>query len=239
LCPTFYCLSRYTNGMKKILIIDDDAQLAKHLKMYFERYDLALESAEHPDDGIKMIDTLKPDLVLLDVMLPDRDGFAVCREIRQKSTIPVIMLTARGDVMDRVVGLELGADDYVPKPFEPRELVARVQNILKRVQGTEQAGEVISYGPLSVDTHQRTASLNNEALQLTTMEYQLLQLFVQSPGKNFSRDEILNQLRGIEAELFTRSVDISVSRLRKKLQPLDYIKTVWGAGYCFIAPREG
>ena len=140
--------------------------------------------------------------------------------------------------MDRVVGLELGADDYVPKPFEPRELVARIQNIFKRVNGVAQTGEVINYGTLSVDTHQRTASLNNEPLQLTTMEYQLLQLFVQSPGKNFSRDEILNQLRGIEAELYTRSVDILVSRLRKKMQPLDYIKTVWGAGYCFIAPRE-
>jgi len=224
--------------MKTVLIIDDDAQLAQHLKTYFERYDLALISAEHPDEGLKMLDALHPDLILLDVMLPDRDGFEVCREIRQRGTIPVIMLTSRGDVMDRVVGLELGADDYVPKPFEPRELVARIQNIFKRVNGVAQTGEVINYGTLSVDTHQRTASLNNEPLQLTTMEYQLLQLFVQSPGKNFSRDEILNQLRGIEAELYTRSVDILVSRLRKKMQPLDYIKTVWGAGYCFIAPRE-
>lgn len=224
--------------MKKILIIDDDAQLAKHLKTYFQRYDLALESAVHPDEGIKMLDELAPDLILLDVMLPDRDGFAVCREIRQQSMIPVIMLTARGDVTDRVVGLELGADDYVAKPFEPRELVARVYSILKRVSGGTQSGEVINYGVFSVDTHQRTASLNEEQLQLTTMEYQLLQLFVRAPGKNFSRDEILNQLRGIEAELFTRSVDILISRLRKKLQPIDCIKTVWGAGYCFIEPRE-
>jgi two-component system, OmpR family, response regulator len=224
--------------MKKVLIIDDDAQLAKHLKTYFQRYDLSLESAVHPDEGIRMLGALEPDLVLLDVMLPDRDGFAVCREIRQKSMVPIIMLTARGDVTDRVVGLELGADDYVPKPFEPRELVARVYSILKRLGGNAQSGEVISYGALSVDTHQRTASLNEEQLQLTTMEYQLLQLFVRAPGKNFSRDEILNQLRGIKAELFTRSVDILISRLRKKLQPIDYIKTVWGAGYCFIEPRQ-
>jgi DNA-binding response OmpR family regulator len=224
--------------MRKVLIIDDDAQLAKHLKAYFRRYDLALESAVHPDEGIKMFEALEPDLVLLDVMLPDRDGFAVCREIRQKSMIPVIMLTARGEVTDRVVGLELGADDYVAKPFEPRELVARVYSILKRVSGNTQLGEVINCGALSVDAHQRIASINEEQLKLTTMEYKLLELFMRAPGKNFSRDEILNHLRGIEGELFTRSVDILISRLRKKLQPTDYIKTVWGAGYCFIKPRE-
>ena len=224
--------------MRKVLIIDDDAQLAKHLKAYFRRYDLALESAVHPDEGIKMFEALEPDLVLLDVMLPDRDGFAVCREIRQKSMIPVIMLTARGEVTDRVVGLELGADDYVAKPFEPRELVARVYSILKRVSGNTQLGEVINCGALSVDAHQRIASINEEQLKLTTMEYKLLELFMRAPGKNFSRDEILNHLRGIEGELFTRSVDILISRLRKKLQPTDYIKTVWGAGYCFIEPRE-
>ena len=224
--------------MQKVLIIDDDAQLAKHLKAYFQRYDLALESAVHPDEGIKMLKALEPDLVLLDVMLPDRDGFAVCREIRQKSMIPVIMLTARGEVTDRVVGLELGADDYVAKPFEPRELVARVYSILKRVSGNTQLGEVINCGVLRVDAHQRIASINEEQLKLTTMEYKLLELFMRAPGKNFSRDEILNHLRGIEGELFTRSVDILISRLRKKLQPTDYIKTVWGAGYCFIEPRE-
>jgi len=224
--------------MRKVLIIDDDAQLAKHLKAYFRRYDLALESAVHPDEGIKMFEALEPDLVLLDVMLPDRDGFAVCREIRQKSMIPVIMLTARGEVTDRVVGLELGADDYVAKPFEPRELVARVYSILKRVSGNTQLGEVINCGALSVDAHQRIASINEEQLKLTTMEYKLLELFMRAPGKNFSRDEILNHLRGIESELFTRSVDILISQLRKKLQPTDYIKTVWGAGYCFIKPRE-
>ena len=225
--------------MKKILIIDDDAQLAQHLKAYFERYDLQLESAVHPDAGLEMVNSVKPDLVLLDVMLPDKDGFEVCLELRKTNDVPVIMLTARGEVMDRVVGLELGADDYVPKPFEPRELVARIQNILKRVQGgSRPAEEVLSFGPLSLDTHQRTAAVGGEPLSLTTMEYQLLELFALSPGKNFSRDEILNQLRGIEAELFTRSVDILVSRLRKKIAPLEYIKTVWGAGYCFIEPRK-
>jgi two-component system OmpR family response regulator len=223
--------------MHKIFLIDDDAQLAEHLRTYFKRYDLDLSSEVHPQRGLEKLGSLSPDLVLLDVMLPDMDGFEVCRRIRQTSNVPIVMLTARGDVMDRVVGLELGADDYLPKPFEPRELVARVQNILKRATTTTPSSSEYVFGDLHLDQAIRVVTIEGEEIELTTMEYQLLELFVTSPGKNFTRDEILNKLKGIEADLLTRSVDILVSRLRKKLHPLDYIKTVWGAGYSFIGPK--
>lgn len=224
--------------MPKIFLIDDDAQLADHLRTYFKRYDLDLESEIHPGVGLERLDSVAPDLVLLDVMLPDMDGFEVCRRIRQTSDVPIVMLTARGDVMDRVVGLELGADDYLPKPFEPRELVARVQNILKRATTAAPSSSEYVFGDLHLDQATRQVTIAGNEIELTTMEYQLLELFVTSPGKNFTRDEILNKLKGIEADLLTRSVDILVSRLRKKLHPLDYIKTVWGAGYSFIGPKS-
>jgi OmpR family response regulator RpaB len=171
-------------------------------------------------------------------MLPEMDGFEVCRTIRRHSELPIIMLTARGEVMDRVVGLELGADDYLAKPFEPRELVARIQNILKRRRPGAASGRQIEIGALILDLELQSASRQGELLELTTMEYRLLELLARSPGKPFSRDEILNALKGIEAELFTRSVDILVSRLRQKLKPLDYIKTVWGTGYSLVGPAS-
>lgn len=136
--------------------------------------------------------------------------------------------------MDRVVGLELGADDYLPKPFEPRELVARIQNILKRAGGHKKPEPILRYGELVIDAELRAATLNGSPLELSTMEYRLLELFARHPGKTYSRDEILSLLKGIEADLFTRSVDILVSRLRHKLQPLDCIQTVRGSGYRFV-----
>jgi OmpR family response regulator RpaB len=148
------------------------------------------------------------------------------------------MLTARGEVMDRVVGLELGADDYLPKPFEPRELVARIQSILKRTTHHGTSNSQIRFGDLTIDTELREASLAEKTLELSTMEYKLLELLASNPGKTFSRDEILNLLKGIEADLFTRSVDILVSRLRQKIKPLECIKTIRGSGYCFVGRTE-
>ncbi len=226
--------------MPRILLIDDDEKLGELLGAYFRRFDLELISAPHPARGLERLAADKPDLVILDVMLPEQDGFQVCREIRRTSTVPIIMLTARGDVTDRVVGLELGADDYMPKPFEPRELVARVQNVLRRSVGREQRGEPgrLRFRDLDINTERRTVELEGQPLELTTMEYQLLVLFGSHPGQTFTRDEILNELRGIDAQLFSRSVDILVSRLRQKLhdttrQPR-FIKTVWGTGYTFV-----
>ncbi len=223
--------------MPKVLLIDDDERLAGPLTTYFARYDLELISATHPRDGLQRLAKEIVDLVILDVMLPDQDGFEVCRSIRKNSDIPIVMLTARGEVMDRVVGLELGADDYLPKPFEPRELVARVQNILKRARTVEKNPSRLQFQDLDLDLELRQVKVQGQIVELTTMEYQLLALLAQAAGKSFTRDEILNKLKGIDADIFSRSVDILVSRLRQKLKPTQYIKTVWGSGYSFIGPR--
>jgi DNA-binding response OmpR family regulator len=152
--------------------------------------------------------------------------------------VPVVMLTARGEVTDRIVGLEIGADDYLPKPFEPRELVARIQNVLRRGRPRGGDDKSLRFGDLVVNTERRTAELEGEPIDLTTMEYQLLVLFASNPGRTYNRDEILNELRGIDAQLFSRSVDILVSRLRQKLKDTSkqprFIKTVWGTGYAFV-----
>jgi len=225
--------------MTRILLIDDDEKLGELLKAYFQRFDMQLDNAVRPSEGLMKIQRDKPDLVILDGMLPEQDGFDVCRTIRKTSSIPVIMLTARGDVTDRIVGLEIGADDYLSKPFEPRELVVRIQSVLRRSKAAEAENDTtLRFGTLLVDTERRTAELGGNPLDLTTMEYQLLVLFASNPGRTFNRDEILNELRGIDAQLFSRSVDILVSRLRQKLgdtsrQPR-FIKTVWGTGYAFV-----
>ena len=228
--------------MTKILLIDDDEKLGELLATFFERFDMELVAATHPDEGLRQLEAAQPDLIILDVMLPGQDGFEVCRTIRRSSNIPIIMLTARGEVTDRIVGLEIGADDYLPKPFEPRELVARIQNVLRRSADRPSSDGPLKFGDLTIDLERRTAELAGEALELTTMEYQLLVLFVENPGRTFTRDEILNELRGIDAQLFSRSVDILVSRLRQKLQDTTkqprYIKTVWGTGYIFIGQED-
>ena len=224
--------------MTKILLIDDDEKLGDLLGTFFERFDLTLLSATDPVKGLELLAKEEPDLVILDVMLPGQDGFEVCRTIRKSNAVPIIMLTARGEVTDRIVGLEIGADDYMPKPFEPRELVARIQGVLRRASNTRALAKILQYEGLEVDLERRTAKLDDEQLELTTMEYQLLKLFAENPGKTYTRDEILNELRGIDAQLFSRSVDILVSRLRQKLgdtsKQARFIKTVWGTGYAFI-----
>ena len=164
-------------------------------------------------------------------MLPGMDGFAVCKKIRETSRVPIVMLTARGDVMDRVVGLELGADDYLPKPFEPRELVARLQTVLRRRGTTSVTDGRLRFDGLVIDPVTRRVERNGTAVELTSTEFDLLHLLAREPGKVFSRDDILNRLRGHEAELYTRAVDILVSRMRKKLEPVDAVKTLRNAGY--------
>ncbi|MDH5633936.1 MAG: response regulator transcription factor [Gammaproteobacteria bacterium] len=218
--------------MTEILIIDDDERLAEVLAEYFQRFDFRLSGANRPGKGLELVSANRYDLVILDVMLPEMDGFDTCREIRRHSDIPIIMLTARGEVADRIVGLELGADDYLPKPFEPRELVARIQTILKR-RKTGQEHNRLSFGVLVVDRDRRDAFVDDAALQLSSAEFGLLELLACSAGKTFSRDEILNRLRGVDTELFSRSVDILVSRLRKKMPDPLLIKTVRGSGYVF------
>ena len=225
--------------MPRILLIDDDAQLGAPLAAYFARFEMELVHALHPDDGLARLRGGGFDAAILDVMLPGMDGFALCRAIRKDSDLPILMLTARGEVMDRVVGLELGADDYIPKPFEPRELVARVQTVLRRrvPVAAPPADGRLRFDGLELDPVRRSVWRHGQPVELTGTEFELLQLLAREPGRVHSRDDILNQLRGHEAELYTRAVDIVVSRLRKKLEPLDAIKTLRNAGYALaLAP---
>ena len=223
--------------MPDILLIDDDAGLASPLREYLRGFGLTLDWAAHPGDGLDRIRRSPPDLVILDVMLPDMDGFEVCRRIRAESDVPVLMLTARGEVTDRVVGLELGADDYLAKPFDPRELVARVNSILKRARAAVQHPSLLRFERLEIDRERQQVWVQGAEAGLTTVEYRLLLMLAERPGRPFSRDEILNALKGVDADIYTCAVDILVRRMRHKLRPLDPIKTVRGAGYSFVAAR--
>ena len=227
--------------MIKVLLIDDDRRHSELLQAFCKRFGITVDCAYDAEQGMSKLGVTTPDLLLLDVMLPGMDGFEFCREVRKTSNIPIIMLTARGDVIDRVSGLELGADDYVGKPFEPRELVARIQSILRRMDTKSQTGSFLEFDGLIIDTDKRVASLDGERTDLTSMEFELLVMLARNAGKSLSRDEILSGLRGIDAAILTRSVDIMVSRLRQKLgdsgKPAKYIQTVWGRGYCFIGQR--
>jgi two-component system, OmpR family, response regulator len=227
--------------MHRLLLIDDDEHLAAPLAAYLRRFDFELHSATRPSEGLARLNAEPFDAAILDVMLPEMDGFELLREIRRTHTLPVIMLTARGELADRVVGLEMGADDYLPKPFEPRELAARLGTVLRRARAPMPAAAstaaaepaVLRFDGLEIDLARREVQRQGERLELTGTEFELLVLLAREPRKVFSRDEILNRLRGHEADLYTRAVDILVSRLRRKLEPLDCIKTLRNAGYAF------
>jgi two-component system, OmpR family, response regulator len=226
--------------MPRLLLIDDDEHLGPPLAAYFQRFGFTLEHATRPSEGLKRLRAGGHDVAILDVMLPEMDGFELCRTIRKESAIPIVMLTARGDVMDRVVGLELGADDYLPKPFEPRELLARIQTILRRAVPANGHGvrQLRFEGGLAIDLDRRTVQRGVDAIELTSTEFELLAMLAQAPAKVFSRDDILERLRGQSAEdIHTRAVDILVSRLRRKLEPLDCIKTLRNAGYTFAGVK--
>lgn len=219
--------------MRNLLLIDDDEGLAEPLREYFARFELLLDSETDPLEGIEKIRARAYDLVVLDVMLPGIDGFETCRRIRRFSNVPILMLTARGEVMDRVVGLELGADDYLPKPFEPRELVARIQNILKRGK-TADAGRVHCFGDLQLDTASKRLSRGEEEILLTAAEYELLLLLLQNTDRVLSRDDIMHALHGIDANIYSRAIDVLISRLRQKLGRGELIRTVRGKGYQLV-----
>ena len=218
-------------------MIDDDVKLAEILSEYLRQFGYHLQGASHPDRGISMIKKMQPELVILDVMLPDKDGFTVCREVRATSQIPIIMLSARGEVTDRIVGLEMGADDYLAKPFEPRELLARIQSILRRKQAAYN-DSTITAGPILLNLDKRSVKHHGDELELTTAEFEVLALLVQNPGRVFSREQIIDALKGSDWASFDRSVDVLISRLRQKLQDSakkpKYLKTIWGTGYKFI-----
>jgi OmpR family response regulator RpaB len=224
--------------MPRLLLIDDDELLGPPLAAYLARAGFELQHATRPSAGLALLRSGGFDAAILDVMLPEMDGFELCRTIRKESALPIIMLTARGDVMDRVVGLELGADDYLPKPFEPRELLARIQTILRRVPATTNAARQLRFEGIEIDLDRRSVMRRGETVELTSTEFELLALLAAAPHKVFSRDDILASLRGHSAEdIHSRAVDILVSRLRRKLEPLDCIHTLRNAGYTFAGVR--
>ena len=223
--------------MDTILIIDDDQKLNRLVKKFLSELGFGVITATHPKEGLGKLRSQAPDLIILDVMLPEMNGFDLCRRIRQDYVTPIIMLTARGEVTDKIVGLEIGADDYLAKPFEPRELAARIKSVLRRARSQSAPANVVC-GPLKIDFAKRAAYLDHQDIGLTTNEFAVLALMVRQPGKVIDRDEILQTLRGMDWEAFNRSVDITVSRLRHKLKDApknpSFIRTVRGAGYVFI-----
>lgn len=242
--PPIARLHRYAVAMSRVLIIDDDERHASLLRRYFERFGIELLWAPDAETGLPLIEQEQPELLLLDVMLPGKDGFEICRELRRSSELPIIMLTARDDVIDRVSGLELGADDYITKPFEPRELVARIHTILRRSRAEAEPSDssMLRFQELQIDPAKRRVFAAGAEVPLTSMEFELLLLLAKHPGQKMSRDEILNELKGIDATILTRSVDIMVSRLRQKLgdteKPARIIQTAWGYGYLFAGEPD-
>ena len=220
--------------MIKALLIDDDLKLAELLENYLRKSDIKLEAIADPLDTLPAIRNHNPEVIVLDVMMPKMNGFEVCQQIRKNYSPPIIMLSARGEPNDKIRGLESGADDYLAKPFEPRELVARIINLIRRIPTKNQSKNSI----FEIDDLHLEIKMNGRVLDLTTKEYDLLSMFINNPGITFTRDEIIKEIKGIEAHLFSRSIDILISRLRQKIESdpksPKIIKTIWGKGYMFL-----
>jgi len=212
------------------------------LEEFFTNFNYTVECCHSPDEALVYLKTNNPDLIVLDIMLPGMDGLQLLRKIRENSIIPIIMLTARGDVTDRIVGLELGADDYMPKPFEPRELLARVQSIFRRSQSPIAMLDIIEFEELKVNKLRQEVELEGEIIHLSTTEFEALLLFVEHPGQVLDREFLVENIRGITWQTYDRSVDVLVSRLRNKLgeTPVKtrFIKTIHGVGYKFIGTQK-
>lgn len=222
----------------KILVFEDNEKTINLLKEYLEKFNYKVIAYSNPIEGLKSLKRELPDIIIMDIMMPEMDGFEVCKEIRKNYLIPIIMLTARGDVTDRIIGLELGADDYLPKPFEPRELLARIQTVLRRVANQKIKEDEILCNRLKISLIKQEVLLDEKVLDLTTYEFDLLLLFIKKQGQVLSREQIVNSLKGVDWSVFDRSIDTLISRLRQKLgdntkQP-EFIKTIWGSGYKFI-----
>ncbi len=228
--------------MENILIIDDDTQLTELLIEFLSSYKYNIVAKHTPEKGLEHLEKKGADIIILDIMLPGMDGFQVLRKIRENSAIPVIMLTARGEVTDRIVGLELGADDYLPKPFEPRELLARIQSILRRSHSAAAIIEKVQFKGLSIDKNKQEVLLDDKLISLSTTEYEALLLFVEHAGETLDREYLVEHLRGISWQSYDRSVDVLVSRLRGKLgetpNKTRFIKTIHGLGYKFIGEPQ-
>lgn len=228
----------------QVLVVDDDAGIRDLLADYLVKQGMTVMVAR---DGREMDERLAgfdPDLVVMDLMLPGEDGLSLTRRLKAERDVPVIMLSARGEDIDRIVGLEVGADDYLPKPFNPRELLARIRAVLRRGASRDGAQEEVArFGAFALDLAAQALSRDGEDIPLTQAEFTLLKIFVEHPNRALSRDQIMDWLKGFERDPFDRSIDVRVTRLRKKIEedPTNpaYIRTVWGQGYLFAPKGRG
>jgi two-component system phosphate regulon response regulator OmpR len=225
--------------MSTILILDDDKELTTLLTEYLGEHAYKIVSYHVPSAMFKYLEHNKPDMLLLDIMLPEMNGFEVLKKLRSTSDLPVIMLTAKGAVSNKVIGLELGADDYLGKPFEPRELLARIQSILRRVHAANSMLDTLIFEGLSIDKRREEVSLDDGPIRLSTSEFEALLLFANNSNEVLDREFLVENLRGITWQTYDRSVDVLVSRLRSKLGETPhrtrFLKTIHGVGYKFIA----
>ena len=224
--------------MATVLIVDDEPIVREVVVRYLEREGHTTLEADHGDRARELLEQRTPDLVVLDVMLPGTDGLELCRWIRSRSELPVILLTARGEEADRIVGLELGADDYVTKPFSPRELAARVRTVLRRAAPASETTARFSFGDIEIDTQTREVHKAGQELRLTAKEFDLLTFLAGNPRRVFGRDQLMSRVWGYEAALDTGTVTVHVRRLREKIEtepsePL-HLQTVWGVGYRLV-----
>jgi len=226
--------------MKTILVVDDEANILELVKLYLETDGFAVVAAGDGVKALEMYERHAPDLVVLDLMLPRMDGFEVCRELRRRGDTPILMLTARSEDVDAIVGLELGADDYVTKPFNPRALVARVKAILRRTEATSRGGRPIHVGNLRIDPRRREATIGDRTLELRAREFDLLAALARDPGVVLTRDALLEDVWGTDFPGETRTVDVHVAEVRKKLgDDGPAIETVRGIGYRIVPPPRG
>ncbi len=222
---------------KKVLVIDDEPKIVEICQDYLVKAGFDVSHAYDGPTGLSVARRAQPDLVVLDLMMPEMDGLDVCRELRRESNVPIIMLTARVEETDKLIGLELGADDYMTKPFSPRELVARVRTVLRRASGNPQA-EVIYAGDMTLDRGHYSARFPDREVALTPTEFELLATLASQPGRIFSRAQLLTAVRGVAFESYERAIDSHIRNLRRKIEPAEdgnsHIVTVHGAGYKFV-----
>ena len=226
---------------KTVLVVDDDIKTVELVKLYLERDGYQVLTAYDGIEALRLARESRPDLIVLDLMLPDIDGLEVCRTLRHESDVPIIMLTARTTHQDKLTGLDLGADDYLTKPFSPKELAARVRAVLRRLPG-ERGPEEIKSGELSMNFTQHEAWLAGRPLNLTSVEFKLLGVLAKEPGRVFSRASLIEEALGYDFEGFDRTIDVHILNLRRRLEPdrshPRYIKTVYGVGYKFVGGEQ-
>ena len=230
-------------SLGKVLVVDDDNNICELLKLYLEKEGYGVMVSHDGDEAVVKFNALKPDMVLLDIMLPGIDGWTVCREIRKKSNVPIIMITAKGETIDKVIGLELGADDYIVKPFDTKEVIARINAVTRRVGTNNSEPDVreVQYDKLVVNMTRYELRVNGKVIDTPPKELELLFYLASNPNRVYTRDQLLDEVWGFEYYGDSRTIDVHIKRLREKLEGVSdkwELKTVWGVGYQFKAEEE-